>query len=886
VSAAAPWSVKGIEPKAREIAKDLARRSGMTLGEWLNQMILDDEDDGVTPLPRRHQAVPRDDRRARLRRLDDAYGRDETLDRVAASVEMIAERLEASERRSTTAITGVDQAVSGLVHRLDNVDEQFRAHGRRIDDIAEELREGHRRLRRFETDTGPQTTEAFKKVETALGTLAGRFYDLEERQRTGFIELRGRADKAEDAVARVSGSEILSQVGARLDAAQARTTDALRALEQSFAGLDQRMRAAESRPRTDAPSDATRFEKLAETLSRQVETNRAEMMRRLDSAAAEGRIEKIERAVLAIGEQVQASERRSAQAVETMGKEVLRIAQNLNQRMIKAEDDGGRRFDALGQEMTRRVEQDMVKLAQGVEQRLIRSEDRHALAIEKLGGEITRISDRLTERITESERRSTQALDDIGERLKRSSDKIEQQYDRASGELAERMRQSEERTAKLLAEARESIEKRVGDRPAEVSAPVAGAEPDWRAAAFPDAFGDEDPMSWPGEDLGEMEGEAQPTAAAAEPFARLPMDEPVFAQRAPEPEAPAAPSLDTAAAESPPQPPAAPAPQTFGGFGGVDVSDALAREDDFSAETEFVASGPAQRLNSTRDAISAARAAMAASEPEQPSREGFGLKRGGKSRLQERMDRQSRRDGGTVKKAFLASVAVAALAGAVFGYTRLTDASSLGPRMAGDDGESTLLAAALLPDPAAAARPAGESEAEALYEQARAELAAGDEGAVETLTRAANLGHSRAQMHLGQLYDAGENGVPQNAAEARVWIERAAQGGEVQAMHNLAMYLYEGLGGDRSQVQAVRWFRQAAERGLIDSQYNLGRIYELGADGVAANAGEAYKWYLIAGRAGDEQAQVDADRMAGELSAVVRRTARQAADAFEAPPLT
>ncbi|MEH6664268.1 MAG: hypothetical protein V7678_05410, partial [Brevundimonas sp.] len=205
MSAAAPWSVKGIDPKAREIAKDLARRSGMTLGEWLNQMILDDEDDGVTPLPRRHQGMPRDDRRARLRRLDDAYGRDEMLDRVAASVEMIAERLEASERRSTTAIAGVDQAVNGLVHRLDSVDEQFRAHGRRVDDIAEELREGHRRLRRFENDTGPQTAEAFKKVESAVGALAGRFYDLEERQRTGFVELRGRMDKTEDAVSRFSG---------------------------------------------------------------------------------------------------------------------------------------------------------------------------------------------------------------------------------------------------------------------------------------------------------------------------------------------------------------------------------------------------------------------------------------------------------------------------------------------------------------------------------------------------------------------------------------------------------------------------------------------------------------------------------------------------------
>ena len=43
MTAAAPWSVKGIDPKAREVAKELARRSGMTLGEWLNRVILEDE---------------------------------------------------------------------------------------------------------------------------------------------------------------------------------------------------------------------------------------------------------------------------------------------------------------------------------------------------------------------------------------------------------------------------------------------------------------------------------------------------------------------------------------------------------------------------------------------------------------------------------------------------------------------------------------------------------------------------------------------------------------------------------------------------------------------------------------------------------------------------
>ena len=34
-----PWSVKGINPRAREIAKDLARRDGMTLGGWINKLI-------------------------------------------------------------------------------------------------------------------------------------------------------------------------------------------------------------------------------------------------------------------------------------------------------------------------------------------------------------------------------------------------------------------------------------------------------------------------------------------------------------------------------------------------------------------------------------------------------------------------------------------------------------------------------------------------------------------------------------------------------------------------------------------------------------------------------------------------------------------------------
>src|SRR6185295_12867957 len=41
-----PWSVKGVEADARETAKELARRSGMTLGQWLNAMIAEQTAEG------------------------------------------------------------------------------------------------------------------------------------------------------------------------------------------------------------------------------------------------------------------------------------------------------------------------------------------------------------------------------------------------------------------------------------------------------------------------------------------------------------------------------------------------------------------------------------------------------------------------------------------------------------------------------------------------------------------------------------------------------------------------------------------------------------------------------------------------------------------------
>jgi len=921
VSAAAPWSVKGIEPKAREIAKDLARRSGMTLGEWLNTMIMEDggDEEGVVPLSRRPHAADSYERRSRSRRVDDAYGGgDEPWQRLSASIDTIAARLEAAERRSTVAIQGVDQAVSGLVRRLESQDEAGRSAGRRIDDIAEDLREGHRRLRKFEQEIAPKTNETLGKVEATLGTLAGRLYDIEERQRGSVNELRQRMDAVEKVAGPGVGADLLAQVGQRLDQAQNRTTEALRGLERSFAGLDQRLRAAEARAEPEGVREAARFEKLAETLSRQVEANRAEMMRRMDTAESEGRMDRIERALLSIGDQVKASEERSAKAVEAMGREVLRIAQNLNGRLGKIEADAPARMEQLGETLTRKVEADMGRVAQGLEQRLVAADDRHALALEKLGGEITRISDRLSERIALSERRSQQALEDIARRLADSSTRIEQRYDRASGELAERMRLSEERTAALIAETRETIGRR--------AAPAASADPDqpdWRAAAFPEApFADgfEDPVfaeqqAWSA-DLAPPEPEPAapaggqvltadtvfdavmrgpvPDAAPSTPFGSRAPDPAPAEELAPTPQP--APQAPVAA----PAPPPAAAQAPFGqGFGGADVSDALAATappsfdagpDDFAGETDFVdpralrAAAAQGRASSTRQTIDAARAAMAT--PEEPSgRSGFGLKRGGKSRLQERLDKQASKGGDTVRKALGASaVAVLLTAGGAVAFGELTGAGLNVSGLGGSGGDDARPMAALAATPVDATPQDPERGAE-LYRQAVELLDADDASGVEVLKQAADLGHAPAQLHLAGLYQEGRMGLPADPREARAWARRAADGGDARGMHAYGMYLFDGVGGAQDPVEALGWLRKAADSGLIDSQFNVAKLYETGDEGIQPNLAEAYKWYLIAARAGDADAQAAVERLRGDLPARAQGTARAAADAFQAEPL-
>ena len=274
---------------------------------------------------------------------------------------------------------------------------------------------------------------------------------------------------------------------------------------------------------------------------------------------------------------------------------------------------------------------------------------------------------------------------------------------------------------------------------------------------------------------------------------------------------------------------------------------------------------------------------MAAPEAEAPARSGFGLKRGGKSRLQERLDKQAAKDGGTVRKALGASaVAVLLTAGGVYATGELTGSGLNIPGLPGEETARPLAALAVV---AAAPTPAELERGETLYQQAVAQMDAEDTAGVETLKQAAATGYAPAQLHLAALYHDGAEGVAVNLPESRVWVRRAAEGGDARGMYNYGMYLYEGVGGPANRSESLDWLKRAAERGLVDGQYNVARLYETGDEGIRPDLTEAYKWYLIAARAGDGDAQSAVERLRESVPAAARGRAKADADRFTVEPL-
>jgi localization factor PodJL len=899
----APWSVKGIDPKAREAAKELARQSGMTLGEWLNHSI------------RQHGETLREEARAAqpaARGPKLAASGD-----ISEALQRLTDRIEAAEQRSTLAVSGIDQSVRGMLSRLELGEREQVAVGARFDGALQETAQVQAaitaRLAKLEEQAaGPRSAEALKSLEAALGRVASHLYEGESRTRDTLADLkrdmgalgarveaaeRGAGGLADAVAARVSAS-----LTERLEQAEARTSAAMRSLERSFAQLDLRLNTVEHEvDGGDVGEARQRLEKLAADLTAKMEASRAELAAKLGETA-DGRFDRMERSVSEMAAHIQESERRSAQALETMGQEVLRMADTLSRRVQGVEHRSADAIEQVGGEVARVVG--------SLESRIGRSESAQAQALEKLGGEIARITERLTERIGSAERRSAQAIDDVGEQVSRVTERLNQRYDRASSDLAERIRLSEERTARLLEEAKERIDQRLSEGQRKLSEQAAAPRPapaPAPAPVYPDS-GFSDPFAAP--------PFGQPLTAAATPPPMIYPDAAPFGQTfAPagftlaEPEFDAAdmdaannfPTVAEARAEADFVEPAEPAEI----YGAVEEP----QDDDFEPEPLQLAPEPARNL-STRELIEQARAAARAAAQQQDA----GRKtKPGKTPKAAKEPKETGRGGipfvtrkkkNHARNALLVTGTAASVALMGFGYVMIDRglkagaytplASMIDGEITGPESDTTPRAAvALNPTPldsealAPGASAADTANAARMYADAKRLLKAGDKSGLEMLTRAANLGYPDAQFDLGNYYETGRYGLAKDYAEARRWYERGAANGNSAAMYNLGMAYYEGNGGPKNLVTAAQWMRRAADLGHNDAQYNLAGLYRNG-QGVERNPAEAYKWYLIAARGGSAQAQAEArdaaERVKASLSPAAQSLAERAAASYAALP--
>jgi len=114
-----PWSVKGIRPEARETAREAARRSGMSLGDWLNSVIFNQAaEQGIDP-----DALDDDDERHGVdlstvhERLDDISRR---IDKVAQVAQVARPGPEAyAPQHSRNDQDQLAELIKRLDHRLD-----------------------------------------------------------------------------------------------------------------------------------------------------------------------------------------------------------------------------------------------------------------------------------------------------------------------------------------------------------------------------------------------------------------------------------------------------------------------------------------------------------------------------------------------------------------------------------------------------------------------------------------------------------------------------------------------------------------------------------------------------------------------------------------------
>ena len=358
-----PWSVKGVEPELREIAKTAARRSGMTLGEWLNSAI-NEQADGDEPeaVFEKAPSLPR----SRIST--------HPIERAATRLEDIAEQLSRLARRDSETASHVmappaeDTQVIGRV--LSRIESNERQTVEAFSAVNERLAMLSRQFAKAQTPPAPrpEDTPGFQTLEKAVRNIVEHLEVSDKRTRENLKSLQERMADMTTRVSSTTSEQLLrqapvfsqlenrlSELGRRIDQSQAATQNALPdVLRHELDGLASRIETVHT---------------TAEALAGRAQTQAVQ--------AAQGELRAIEQRILGLLHEAQAAMAKNATGPQEIHHFRTEI-EKLNARIDEAAKST-REVSTLRQT----VEQLSTRVAQGQDARPFAEIDKRILDISK-----------------------------------------------------------------------------------------------------------------------------------------------------------------------------------------------------------------------------------------------------------------------------------------------------------------------------------------------------------------------------------------------------------------------------------------------------------------------------------------------------------------------
>ncbi|MGE6698161.1 peptidoglycan-binding protein [Hyphomonas sp. NPDC076900] len=487
---------------------------GITLGEYLNRLLMSAEEphyeemrspyEGPSygnPSYRNPPRPPRSDYRGEPRPQQDA----------ATALERLSRRIEATEARSTLAITGIDHTVLGLVARIQNAEQTSAAVAGHVEGLIDEMRATHEALqakvRRMEHDeAGKQNIEALKALEAALGKLANHVYEEAELTQNETLAIKGRVESGfADVAERVE--MIDTRVQRTLSETAARIDRAVEQAEQRAEGvtrhLSERMGRLETEVHEQTSKLESRFDDLElQTAARATDTQKAEERLSAVEDDVSGALSSMEATLLRVQERLNRAETTTDAALKglestfaSLDERIDAVAKTVDPELadrLRKEFDA--RFEDITQlvrstvdnarmelagEITRAAEQDAETETQlrteigELKARLaeVEARDPEELTsgvreeIERLGTTVTERIDALAEhvetRLEESEIRGAEAIEQVGEQVTVAAVRLQKRQDEALTALAQEIEASRKSADARLSDALASVSERL-----------------------------------------------------------------------------------------------------------------------------------------------------------------------------------------------------------------------------------------------------------------------------------------------------------------------------------------------------------------------------------------------------------------------------------------